>query len=284
MIKILRQERLCRSIADINEDVATVFGFSKWVLDASSGLTGQRHTPGPSDGAWFVQQWDEFLRRTVSDYARSLADIVREGIAEVGQEYMRIAKAGTIDRVDVPSASVAIMRFNESAYDYFLLGDCTLILSQDGDTKVVADKRVSHLDAKVVSEMTRLQCQSGFTRAEAFQQVRPMLLKHRRCKNQPDGYWVLGLEPEAVSHAETGLEPTLQTGRCLLMTDGFAQGWDTFGLANSAHSWLAHVQEHGLTEVYTKMQQLAEADRSCTRFPRLKTLDDASAILTVFDA
>lgn len=281
-MKIVRQESFSRSTRSINEDIATVCGLSCWVLDASSGLTGRKYTNGPSDGVWFVQHWDRFLRRTAADLDRPLAQIVAQGIAEVEQEYIKIVRTPAIDRVDVPSASIALLRFTERTYDYFLLGDCTLILGQGACPEIIADKRVSDLDKKTIAEITRLKRESDLSHAEAMKRVRPMLLEYRRQKNVPNGYWVLGMEADAIGQAQAGSKPLSDMGQCLLMTDGFAQGWDTFQLASTPESWLARVRERGLSATYDQLFEAAESDLSCIKFPRLKVLDDASAVLTEF--
>lgn len=282
-MRITRTERIAEAAATINEDVATICDSAAWVLDASSGLTGRNYTGSATDGVWFVTAWDAFLRRNVGRLDLPLSSLMAQGLAEVTAQYSQVTGAKEIDPVDRPSCAVAVVRFNPGSWDYFVLGDCSVIVAQMGiPTKILSDRRVADFDRQVIDEMAAALKDTNCHYREAHEKVRPRLQANRRRKNSLSGYWILEFSADALTHAVTGRIENSAAGEMLLMTDGFAQIWDTFQLETSPENLLARASRSGLADAYAQLKAEAAKDADCRRYPRIKPLDDAAAVLIQF--
>ncbi|MGB8370976.1 MAG: hypothetical protein ACLPYZ_10975 [Limisphaerales bacterium] len=231
-----------------------------------------------------MKAWDTFLRRNVERKDQSLIALMSKGFAEVADEFKRLVDFENVDPIDLPSCSIALLRFNGHFCEYFVLGDCSIVVAPNqAASTVVTDRRVSVFDQAVVNEMTVYLKDSNYNYQDALQAVFPSLQANRRKKNKQDGYWILEFDPAALTHAILGQVPVDSAGATLLMTDGFAQAWDTFRLEDSPKTLLKRVQRTGLRSVYAELLAAVERDPNCRHFPRLKPLDDAAAVLVAFE-
>jgi len=80
-------------------------------------------------------------------------------------------------------------------------------------------------------------------------------------------------KPDAARHAVTGSAPLENVARVMVLTDGAACLVDLFG------SGWAHVLGIGPQETVRQVRAFEASDPQCSRWPRMKTSDDATAVL-----
>lgn len=266
-----------------NEDAAGHGAYTAWALDGATGLSEGRLLPGPSDAAWLVDRYGAALRehadREQGGTRRLLADV----IAEVARAFREKCPQEPERRYELPSAGMALVRFTPGKVECARLGDCRVILGLPGG-RVVATKRsaLARLDARVIRRMRDLR-ESGVARnhAEARAAVQDDLRANRERLNVPGGYWVLGTDPEAARRMEVRVIP-LDAGvrvRGLLVTDGFYRLVDTFPECRDDAELLDRTFDVGPEEMLRRLRALEDADSECTRYPRFKPKDDATAVL-----
>ncbi|WML36697.1 protein phosphatase 2C domain-containing protein [Clostridium sp. OS1-26] len=262
-----------------NEDIVFASSFYGWVIDGATGLAKKNITGCTSDAAWFVKAWDEYLKKNIDNMSLTLKQIINNGMEFVEREFYKLDKTNSIDKLSIPSASIALIRINNNKIEYFLLGDCTLIAENvDGKHIKIKDKSVEKLDGIAIEELKGYMKEDGLNFNEARNRVSDLLIKHRLLKNTPKGYWVLEFNREAIDNAIVGELEFEQYKKVLLMSDGFAAIADVYKHIEHS-SIIGAVEKLGLNRVYEIIREIENEDIDMKKYPRLKVGDDASAII-----
>lgn len=268
---------ICEPGNKINEDIAFAGKNIGWVLDAATGLTKEKLTSGDSDGAWFVAQWEEYLKRNTDNMDSSLEDIIYNGIHEVKNKFEDEVKEKKILPVQKPSASIAIIRIKEKI-EYLLIGDCTMLVKyKNEEVQKIKDTLLDKLDKKAINEMEKIRKEKNLSFAEAREEINPMLIKHRCLKNTDDGYWTLEFEEEALKHSLTGTLKIEEVSEILLLSDGFASLFESYNYCDEKNIFIEN-ERVGLEKLYLTIREIEERDSDISMFPRFKKGDDASAV------
>jgi hypothetical protein len=268
--------------ASVNEDVAGHVARSAWVLDGATGLADGRLLPGPSDAAWLAAAYDDLLRahadRADLGPKHLLADLIETVAASFAAQALRPAE----HRYELPSGGMALVRLRRGRLEYARLGDCRAILAPAGGPVISTRRPPLHrLDARAVRRLVALRRRDpDASHATLHRALQGELRANRSQLNRPGGYWVLGTEPAAARHAETGGLP-LADGpvRGLLVSDGFYRLIDTFAAYPDDAALLARALAVGLAPLLAELRALEDADPECVAHPRLKPKDDATALL-----
>jgi serine/threonine protein phosphatase PrpC len=282
-IDIDRSETVSDGAWDVNEDIVTVRQDGAWVLDGATGLGDATHTPGKSDGQWYVEQFDAHLRDRIHDTESPLKEIVRQGIERLTREFQTYHGGQDLDDAHRPSATCAICRLNGRVLEVLVLGDCSVFLSRtDGSIERVYDDRLDSLDAEVAAEIKRLVTEEGLSILEAREKCLSLLRTNRRKKNTDNGYWALGMDPRASTEAITEQFTVMENDTVFGMTDGFGALVDTY---EQFPSWTAAIEtlaDEGLTAGIDWIREAEEEDPECVQYPRTKPEDDATAFRALF--
>lgn len=262
-----------------NEDIVFASNTYGWVIDGATGLAKKNITGCSSDAAWFVKAWDEYLKKNIDNMSLTLKQIIEDGMRVIEREFYKLDKTNSIDKLSIPSASIALIRINNNKIEYFLLGDCTLIAENvDGKHIKIKDKSVEKLDGIAIEELKKYMKEEGLEFNEARNRVNDLLIKHRLLKNTPEGYWVLEFNREAIDNAIIGELEFEQYKKFLLMSDGFAAIADVYKYIEHSNI-ISAVEELGLNRVYEIIRKIESEDIDMKKYPRLKAGDDASAIV-----
>lgn len=273
-MNILKYEKISLPGKQINEDHASITSSSAWVLDGATGL-GSNRIHEKSDAAWFVNQWNEYLLNHIHNHETSLKEIVRKGIKTIKNKYYQTVKQ-EVAPIDLPSSGIALIRFTHEI-EYFLLGDCSLLIKENESVKKYKDDRLEILDNQVIHAIKALRKDKNLSLEEAREAVKDILIKNRLLKNKPDGYWILGFDEEAVNYAITGTLSKNSYLEVLMMTDGFSAIEDKYAYINE-NQLLDDVRQKGLEYLYNLLRDIENKDASGILYPRLKQSDDASAV------
>jgi len=258
-----------------NEDWLHVGDGVAWVLDGATGLAGERlFGEGASDAELFARLVSDELQASLAP-ERSLAAGVETALAAVAR---RLFPAGPPDdRILLPTAAIALLRWRPERLELYLLGDCQALVGA-GDRLLLslADDRPRRFDAAAIRALQeRLAAGESFAAARAA--VDGLLVEHRRLANTPDGYWILGADPRAARHGlSLALDNPPPAPRLLLMTDGFAALLEYGG--GGPQELLREAAAGGLAPALRRLRETERADPETRRHPRLKPGDDATAV------
>lgn len=269
---------LCESANEINEDIIGYGSNYAIVLDGSTGLRKKKLDNGDNLARWYVTNF----RQTISDYINerlSLPEIVIRCIEEVKDRFQKVHPS-RIDKVDLPSASVTIIRIYNGSLEIFSLGDCTTIIrNKEGKITIVYDDAVTKLDNKVIEKMIKIRQDKKVDIISAREEVNELLIENRYKKNTNIGYWILGFEEEAVNHAYYKQFDLESIDRVYMMSDGMAEYYEELKLAYNSKAFIEELDKKGVEYLYNKMRKVQEEDKLCNKYPRIKPKDDASLVV-----
>jgi serine/threonine protein phosphatase PrpC len=270
-------DSICDGSNMVNEDVANINKYGAWILDGATGLNGKNLIDKDSDAKWYVRQWDEYVNKNFHKTDINLKRIVKEGINVIKDKYYKKVKDKNIKALDLPSSSIVLTRWIEDYLEYFILGDCTLIIENNNKLNVIKDDSVTKLDNKVFEAMDNIMKKEDKTFLEARKEVNDLIIENRLLKNTNEGYWILGFDTEAADRALYGKIRLNKDMKVLIASDGFSAITDRYNYID-IENLIYETQNKGLDSICKKLREIEEEDSSGDKYPRFKKNDDASAI------
>lgn len=275
-LKIKNCSLLCnQGTAPYNEDAAGITPFGVWVLDGATGLNGKNIVSDESDARWYSQWWNNFLHENIyrSD---SLKEIMLDGIRSIKKEYKELVEGKDVKKLDLPSSSIAIVKFRDDMIEYFLLGDCSFFYN-DGERKIIKDRSICHLDDKVYDEMIRIPNLDKLSFNEIKARVMNTIIDNRMKKNTKDGYWILDFSEEAIENSIHGYIQVEDEMKIMLASDGFTCASDRYGILKEDE--LIYIAEKmGIEYIFNQVREFEEDDYKAIKMPRFKVMDDSTAV------
>ncbi len=278
-------DRFSEAGSGVNEDLANSSRFGAWVLDGATNLGDKALLPGDSDALWFVDSVNSAFSRLADNRESSLKEIVKQTLEKVRRDFQNTALHVPTARHEEPSAGMVFARILNNQLELGVLGDCKAIVR----TKAVGSLEMGQsfleeLDAHTIREMVRLREEFGTADPQQLrQEIMPILRQNRAKMNTPDGYWLLGLNPESADHVTSKKAEFSEHDRALLMTDGFYRLIEPFK-AFTPEGLIEQAESQGLEELYELLRTIEQKDENCIKYPRIKRHDDATALLLSVEA
>lgn len=262
---------------EINEDFISFGENFGLLLDGSTGLRKGIIPGEKSDAKWFVENFKDIIIRDISK-EEPLTDIVKSGISEMKSKFKALGLAD-IDKVDKPSASMAIIRESDDMLEIFSLGDCIILIEKtDGEIIRIYDDSVSKLDNAVLEKMIKISNENHISVSSAKEYVSEELIRNRYKKNTKDGYWILGFNEEAAENAYYKKWQIKEIKSICFFSDGFGDFYESMNLAEDYSSFYKMLKETDINEMYNMLREKQQEDDDCSKHPRLKSKDDASIL------
>jgi hypothetical protein len=201
------------------------------------------------DVPWLVATLATHLARILAAAPSApLREALRSGIAATMATH---GPACDLTNRDSPSSTVALLRTRDSAVEYLVLGDSSVVLeTHAGRFEVAHDDRTDHLPSYTLEAV-------------------------RAARNTPGGFWIAGADPAAAAHALSGALPAREVRRAVLLTDGAARLVERYG-----RTWpevLDLAEKEGPARVIADVREAAAAAAAGTH--RGKRFDDATVVL-----
>lgn len=279
----VKYETISKGGKPVNEDV--VYGSPNywWILDGATGLNTKNLTTGKSDAQWYVKKWDEYLKLNLKDLERPLTQIVSDGIDRVKDAFYKECGLSNIEKIEKPSSTIALIRKVENRIEYFLLGDCTLLVKDtNGQVNRIKDNSIEKFDTAAINAMKKNIEIKGMSFQQARKDVNDILIKNRMLKNTYEGYWILEFEKEAVKHSVYGSIDIKELSSMLVMSDGYAAVCDLYKYFDE-DELIYNIEKKGIEYIYNVIRKIEEEDYECKKYLRFKKGDDASAIFAKFE-
>lgn len=248
---------------------------SLWVIDGATTFTYDNIPETETDAVWFAERVNEMLKTRLDD-DESITTIMRNTIKTVRSEFSQRTDTDLSNPLNTPAGTIALVRVIGDEIKYFILGDCTIVLERtDGEVIHLPGGGPRKYDAKAVSELERLMRERKSYEA-AKKEIEDMLVEHRKEKNTADGYWTLGLDPEAVSHACTGMHPVNNIDGVYLFTDGYEPIVTLFDVFEDWPAMVEYLKKNGGKRAIRVLRAFEESDPNCRQYPRLSPSDDVA--------
>ena len=264
--------------AFVNEDAIGATCISAWVIDGATGVSDRPPlVNGTTDAAWLASRVDAELRTmlqgTVVDPVKVLAKLE----ANVRSEFKAFDSERSRPVGEQPSAALALAALQGKTLHLMGLADCRIIYQANtGEIGEFNPSDSGAADALIVAERSRLVAehpgQDPLPRLKGF--IRAL----REFANQDSGYSVVHPTRAWSSRVKRQIHEAGKIRRLLLVSDGFYRLVDVFGIMTPA-GLVGSALAQGLQHLYSDLREMELTDVDCVRYPRVKTHDDASAIL-----
>jgi hypothetical protein len=223
---------------------------------------------------WYVRQLGAAILHELTS-AASLRDCLARAIERVTASH---AATCDLTHTGTPSATVAIVREHESAWDYLVLSDTTIVFDCHSGLRVVSD---ASIDAVAVAEVRASRAHPAGT-AEHAKRFRDLIAVQRRLRNTPEGYWLAAAQPEAADHAIVGTIALADVRRATVLTDGAARLVDRFQITDW-NGLLDILSSGGPPQLIRELRRVEASDPQGRRWPRYKPRDDATVVYLTCD-
>jgi hypothetical protein len=264
--------------AAINEDAVGATASAAWAIDGATGVSERPPlVAGTTDAAWLAGDLNAALHGAFDDAEVDVGQALAGIEAKLQADFLAIDLQPATPAGEQPTAALAVVGLQGEALHFLGIGDCRIIYEEHtGEIGEFNPSSIGPAEALIVAERRRLLAQypgeDPWPRLKAF--IRPL----RERANQEGGYSVV--HPTR-PWSKRVVRETREAGavrRLLLVSDGLYRLVDVFKAATIAGFMQAAVAE-GLSRLYTELRALEDADRDCSKYPRVKTYDDASGIL-----
>ncbi len=248
-----------------NDDRIGLASTHAWVIDGATdlgepGLLGER-----GGAAWLAATADSAFH----DAAGPLPALCETVFATIGAHYAAACRRAPIAEWELPTASFAAVAVQNGRLDCVFSGDCAVLHRTASGTAFLTrapDRTSESGDAAALGVGT-----GGLTLKSHA------VLADRRASRARERD-ALTIDPIRSQAATTAREIVCDRGdSILLMSDGFSSLIDAYR-AYTAEGLVRAVEELGLAAVAMELREIERRDLECTRHPRFKASDDASAM------
>jgi Protein phosphatase 2C len=200
---------------------------------------------------------------------------IAEGVARAIDAVLTIhSETCEIDDQTHPSATIAVVRQLSDVYEYYVLGDSTIIFDMSrGQLAVRSDKRLRQV---AISEREHVMAThiEGRERTSALVDLVNAERAHRNVRR---GYWIASANPDAAAHGLQGHVRDGDVHRVALLSDGAASIVERYNLMDW-RSALDLMEKGGPQEIIRAVRKTEDSDPKAERWPRSKPHDDATAV------
>ncbi|MBQ8425392.1 MAG: protein phosphatase 2C domain-containing protein [Clostridia bacterium] len=246
-----------------------------FVLDGATSLFNQKFSNLNSDAEWYSEWWCNFLTTALSDYSKSVPEILQDGVGKVVEEFKKLA--GDCEVTDFPSACISIARRKDGMVEIYTLGDSPIILQSKNDMSIVVADTLNNVnddihkmiikDIAVKNNMSIIEAKTKF----------PDCIKHgRNMKNSFGGHYILADSKDAILHGVYKKVDESLLNKIILVTDGYSQIFDLFEkyTINEVANKIDSLED--VENLYQELYNLQENDPEGNNFIRFKMRDDAT--------
>ena len=252
--------------AKANDDRTGAGHARAWVIDGATDL-GEPGLLGNRGGAaWIAAEADRAFATAGDGSIEQTCRAVFETVAA------RFAEQRTREPEtwEIPSASFLAVAVADNIVDCAWLGDCAALLIRDGHATRIGPQRDIRDDE---TDLARSVAHHGLG---SVKRVAPVLDVLRTARSRP-GRQVLGIDPADAEQIYYSSQPCVAGDELLLMSDGFVAVTDLYRLIDQA-ALPGLLAEGGLAGIAARLRVAEAGDSDCTRWPRFKQGDDATAI------
>lgn len=252
-----------------------------WVFDGVTGINGRNYVDPASDAAWFVRHAHEALVDLAPQHI-SLPAIVQQLVQRLKAIWAEAAgKVQLPADYDPPAACLVLAKRQGRSWHVARLGDSCLMVDSGTQHHLFTESPNNAFDHWLVAESRRRGIKGRENMKALLAEFRPQLLEARAKRNRPGGYSIL--EASDASLAMPEYQQFDDPAALLLCTDGFFRAVDTYHLMPPEQLFSRCRETGGVEQVLAGVRTTEAADQDCTRFPRFKPADDATALCLVRD-
>lgn len=268
------KQGLTHSYKQYNEDLYVIHDDYVLLMDGATDLKGN----DKYNAYWFVHEIAKLIDVSIKDTSISLKQVMYQVIDTLHKEHKDVTSNA--------SASIILIRKNNSVLECLSLGDCYGFIKMKDSSIVLYDDAVAKLDDIVLDIAKDICINENVTLKETrqYHQIKNQKLIHRELKNTDEGYYILDASGVGIQHSSYYEIELDMIEHILLMSDGFSNIVSVFHLYKDFDDVIKAIQDKGLNNIINALLQTQERDTSFMKYPRLKHSDDATVVYIKRDA
>ena len=266
---------ICKGYREYNEDMVIVIKDHIFaVVDAATALGEPTHKP--SDGVYLDNKFKmEFMSLYKSgklkpkNFVKQLHNISKK----IYKDFVRGNKHLT-ERYQFPNASMVFCYIDVCDVHIFSIGDvCTFIRMKDGKTRFISDKSIPMMDKKVVAYYQSI----GKTN---LSDMLDQLKYNRSLLNKGGKKATFSLYEKPNIKVKHEVFDIRNLSEIYLCSDGYYDAFEDLKLFKSRRDLFN--SKNDLQDVYKAIVEESKNPNTLIEHPRLKKIDDISAIRVTF--
>lgn len=264
---LLQSISLAGDVSVPNDDRAGFVRGHAWVIDGATDLGPPGLVGSQGGAAWLASIAHGAFTVSPAASVEALFGDVGDAIL-AGWERDRTRDPE--DRWEYPLASSLATRLGEGVLEIGWLGDCVGFLWSGGPvTRLGPVREIRDSEAERAASLAA----HGLGKPKASA---PILANLRATRGRP-GMRVLSVDPEHMSEVAGASIACAPGDELFLMSDGYAALIDSYGTYDDT-TLIEAIRSRGLAAIAEELRAIEQGDAACTRFPRFKTSDDATAL------
>ncbi|MCW6528865.1 protein phosphatase 2C domain-containing protein [Sphingomonas sp. MMSM20] len=267
------------SQAFVNEDVVGHHGNAAWVIDGATGI-GAALLDAPSDASWLAHRVDAAFRALLAEQPMIATTVLVRRAIEICRDALAAAATRAPEGPhEHPSAAFAMLRDFGDHVELTSLADCAVAyVDEAGQAQLFSDGSHETIERRTLDLAAQIFAADPDPAPAALtERLLPQLQANRRLMNRADGYWVLGIEPDAADHLSQRRLPARKGQRFALVSDGFLRLVDLFGVA-TPHDLLAIDDAAQWDAWLARLRAIEREPESRRHYVRVKIHDDATLL------
>lgn len=259
-----------------NEDVVVVIKDHLFIIiDSATGLTEPFNSP--SDGVYLANKLKEEILIRYKENKLKGKTFVKEMNRisnKIYKDFIKGHKIDCHDRYQFPNASIAVCLIEVCDVHIYSIGDAsTFIRFNNNQCKYISDKSIPLMDKKVVENYHK---QGIFD----FYQMLDKLKENRNLLNKNGRKATFSLYKKAHLKWKYTLLDIRDLKELYLCSDGYYSAFEELRIFKSRKELFS--KKNDLQDVYRLIVKESERKDTLKEHPRLKKIDDISAIRIVF--
>ncbi|MGR3468486.1 MAG: hypothetical protein ACU0CI_11475 [Shimia sp.] len=250
-----------------NEDRAGATAWMAWVIDGATDLVPPGLMGAQGGAVWLAETFDGALRAAPD---APLSDLCAEAFDRVEARYHSDRTRAPEAFWEVPRAAFAAVRLTDTGGEVAWAADSPVLL--------IGSQGPRWLTPKPDTAQERSAAQALGEGTGAAPRLTGAALADRRARRAGDPDGALSALAErsraATRYADVAIAPG---DEIVLMSDGVSALISDYG-AQTAESFADAVRDGGLIPLLHHLRAIEAEDAACTRFPRFKVSDDATAL------
>ena len=265
---LLQSISLAGDAAVPNDDRAGAGTRHAWVIDGATDLGPPGLVGARGGAAWLA---GEAQAAFTASPAESIAAIYAGVADRILAAWERDRTREPAGRWELPLAASLAVRLDEDALETGWLGDCVGFLWRGG-----AVTRLGPVREARSSEADRAASLAAHGLGSVKRAAAPILADLRATRGRP-GIRVLSVDPGHMAELDTARLACAPGDEIFLMSDGYAVLIDGYAAYDDA-GLVEAIRARGLAALAGELRAIEAEDAACTRFPRFKASDDATAL------
>lgn len=265
-----------RGRRSFSEDAFVVTPTAVVVVDGASGLGDVHETDWPTDSAWFAHHAATHIAAELGS-GKPVTGAVTDAMGTVRSLAPTSFLDGTHPAQFLPAAASVAIRLSNETLQLHALGDVTAVVKHKHGFDVICDPVIPALAERLLERAKEEAEEHDTTLREALPFVAEQRIADRELLNTVDGYPVLTLDGSGVDRGAVREWACADVTEILVMSDGFSALVET-GLYQDYRQLLAAVNKFGLKPLADRLVTEYENDPDYEKHPRLKGIDDITAV------